>query len=72
MNLGAPILDVSVITHSSTQTATEAAAQQSQSIVTGGVVSAPGYSPIVIYRVNSNSYTNGATSSFQGTTSAAQ
>jgi hypothetical protein len=43
MNLGAPILDVQVTTHSSSATATQAQAQKPVSIVSGGVVSAPGY-----------------------------
>jgi hypothetical protein len=66
MNLGAPILDVEVTAHSaSAKTATEAATSNPVSIVTGGVVSAPGYTPIVIHKVTSNSYTNGASASFQ-------
>jgi len=38
------------------------------SIVSGGVVSAPGYTPIVITKVTPNSYTNGGSTGFQTAT----
>lgn len=38
------------------------------SIVSGGVVSAPGYTPIVITKVTPNSYTNGGSAGFQAAT----
>jgi hypothetical protein len=68
MNLGAPILDVQVTSHSSTATATQAQAQKPVSIVSGGVVSAPGYTPIVITKVTPASYTGGASAGIIQTT----
>ena len=47
MSLGAPILDVSVALSSSTGTAAEAPVAP-VSVVSGGTVSATGYSPIII------------------------
>jgi len=53
MNLGAPILDVSMTTQSSGGSASSTPAA-AISIVSGGTVTAPGYSPIIITRTVSN------------------
>lgn len=53
INLGAPILDVRATVSSSSQTATSA--PPPVSIVANGVVTAPGYDPIVITSTGSNS-----------------
>jgi hypothetical protein len=70
MNLGAPILDVQVQVSSSSEPSVPSASSSGVSssgpvsIVTGGVVSAPGYTPIVITKVTASSYSNGAASGF--------
>jgi hypothetical protein len=70
MNLGAPILDVQVQVSSSAEPAVPSASSSGVassgpvSIVTGGVVSAPGYTPIVITKVTASSYSNGAATGF--------
>ena len=53
MNLGAPILDVSVTTQSAAGSVSLTPAA-TISIVSGGTVTAPGYSPIIITRTVSN------------------
>ena len=68
MNLGAPILDVQVEVKTSAKTTNAATASKPVSIVSGGVVSAPGYTPIVITKVTPASYTNGGSTGFQTTT----
>jgi hypothetical protein len=76
MNLGAPILDVSSTTASSTGTATSHQAAP-VSIITGGTVSAPGYNPVIITKTVSNdpvlaaqaaAASSGTTTSTGGTT----
>jgi hypothetical protein len=52
MNLGAPILDVAVTVSSSTASATDDA--KSESIISGGVVSAKGYDPVVLTKTTAN------------------
>jgi hypothetical protein len=69
MNLGAPILDVQVEVKTSDKTGAAAATPSKPvSIVSGGVVSAPGYTPIVITKITPYSYTNGGTTSFNTAT----
>jgi len=53
MNLGAPILDVSVSTSSSSGSSSSTPAPQ-VSIVSGGTVTAPGYTPIIITKTVNN------------------
>jgi len=53
MNLGAPILDVSVTVATAGGSASSAPAP-AVSIVSGGTVTAPGYTPIVITRTVTN------------------
>jgi len=53
MNLGAPILDVSVSTSSASGSASSSP-DPTVSIVSGGTVTAPGYDPIIITRTVSN------------------
>ena len=53
MNLGAPILDVSVTTSTAGGSASSTPAP-AVSIVSGGTVTAPGYTPIVITKTASN------------------
>lgn len=67
MNLGAPILDVSQTVVTSSTAAGQTAAQPT-SIVSGGTVSAPGYSPIVITRTVTNDPTLAANAAAGGTT----
>jgi len=52
MNLGAPILDVAVTTSSSTTASTDDT--PTESIISGGVVSAPGYDPVVLTKTTAN------------------
>jgi len=58
MNLGAPILDVQVSTTSSTSTTSA----KVDSIISGGVVTAPGYDPLVITKTAQNQ--NGGPNAF--------
>lgn len=53
MNLGAPILDVQAIITSDSETSSSSSAPVS--IVSNGVVTAPGFDPIVITSTGSNS-----------------
>jgi len=64
MDLGAPILDVSVSTSSASGSASSSPAP-SISIVSGGTVTAPGYSPIIITRTVSNDPTLAAAAAAQ-------
>lgn len=48
MDLGAPILDVQASTVSSATTSSSSSSRKVESIISGGVVTAPGYDPIVI------------------------
>lgn len=48
MDLGAPILDVQASTSSSTDESSGASQAKVEKIISGGVVSAPGYEPIVL------------------------
>jgi len=69
MNLGAPILDVQVEIKTSDKTGAAAATPSKPvSIVSGGVVSAPGYTPIVITKVTPQSYSNGGATGFNTAT----
>ena len=52
MNLGAPILDVAVTTSSSTTSSTEDT--PAESVISGGVVSAKGYDPVVLTKTTAN------------------
>ena len=56
MDLGAPILDVSVTTSTAGGSASSTPAP-AVSIVTGGTVSAPGYTPIIISKTITNDLT---------------
>jgi hypothetical protein len=55
MNLGAPILDVATTTVSATSAAT-AASPAPEPVVSDGIVSAKGYSPIIITKTETNKY----------------
>ena len=59
INLGAPVLDVGVTMSSSTAKATEDT--PTESVISGGVVSAKGYDPIVLTKTTANQ--NGGSSS---------
>lgn len=72
MNLGAPILDVSVSTSSASGSASSTPAPQ-VSIVSGGTVTAPGYTPIIITNtVNNNAAMAAAAASATTAQAAAQ
>jgi len=70
MDLGAPILDVSVSTSSSGGSASSSPAP-SVSLVSGGTVTAPGYSPIVITKTVTNDPTMAAAAAAATTAAAA-
>lgn len=60
MDLGAPILDVQASVTSDSSSASASSSAPPVSIVTGGVVTAPGFDPIVITNTGSSSSSGGA------------
>jgi hypothetical protein len=66
MNLGAPILDVSVTTATAGGSASSTPAP-AVSIVSGGTVTAPGYTPIIITKTVNNDPTMAAAAAAQAT-----
>lgn len=57
MSVGAPILDVAISLFNSKHTSAQAAKVETVTVVNGGVVAAPGYTPIVIHRVSQQGQT---------------
>jgi len=66
MNLGAPILDVAVTTSTAGGSASSTPAP-AVSIVSGGTVTAPGYTPIIITKTVTNDATMAAAAAAQAT-----
>jgi len=66
MNLGAPILDVAVTTSTAGGSASSTPAP-AVSIVSGGTVTAPGYTPIIITKTVTNDPTMAAAATAQAT-----